>query len=95
MNANAQQKTIKRLVKVMNQALGTNLAEGELSGVRRLDELVGFDSMTLLQWVAGLEEEFQVAFPPEQLRLEFLVDLGGLAKYLTRVFTPSAAGTAP
>jgi acyl carrier protein len=81
-NSTARQATLRRLVKVMNLALGTNIDEHGFSQVRRLDELIGFDSLTLLEWVAALEEEFQVTLPPERLRLEFLVDLDGMADYL-------------
>jgi acyl carrier protein len=75
------------LVKVMNHALGTNIDEGGLARVRRLDELVGFDSLTLVEWVAALEEEFQVTLPSERLRLEFLVDLDGVVDYMINATT--------
>lgn len=78
---------------MMNLALGTNMDEGGLARVRRLDELIGFDSLTLLEWVAAVEEEFRVTIPPERLRLEFLVDLAAMVEYLTGATNP--AGSKP
>ena len=75
---------LARILKVANNALAANLTEGDLSGIKRLDELIGFDSMTLLLWVTAIEEEFQLMIPPEQLQLDFLVDLQALSDFLCR-----------
>jgi acyl carrier protein len=76
------QEVIARILQLANQALGANLVENDLSGVKKLDELIGFDSMTSLQWVTAIEQEFHIILPPEKLRLDFLVDLPALADFL-------------
>jgi len=77
-----QKEVQSRILKVANQALAANLVENDLSGIKRLDELIGFDSMALLQWIAAIEREFQVVFPPERLKLDILVDLQALTDFL-------------
>ncbi|MBM3891234.1 MAG: acyl carrier protein [Verrucomicrobia bacterium] len=84
MNDNEYQQTARRLVGLLNRTLATNIEMDDLSGVKRLDELVGFDSMTSLQWVAALEEEFQLRVPPDKLRLDFLTDLAALVDFVSQ-----------
>jgi acyl carrier protein len=77
-----KEEIMARLLKLANDTLAANLTEKDLSGIKRLDEVIGFDSMALLEWVAAIESEFQVMIPVERLKLNFLVDLQAVADFL-------------
>jgi acyl carrier protein len=47
-----------------------------------LDEVAGFDSLSVLQFLAAVEREFGLTFEKAQLRAAFLADLPGLAAYI-------------
>jgi len=82
MSSTSLQETRARLLNVMNLALGTNIDSSGVDLGTRLDELVGFDSLTLIEWTAAVEAEFRITIPPGRLRLDFLVDLDAMAEYL-------------
>lgn len=95
MNDSDYQQTISRLAGLLNRTLGANITADDLAGVKRVDELVGFDSMASLQWVAALEQEFQLRVPPDKLRLEFLADVAALAAFVSQACRPGAKGGSP
>lgn len=43
------------------------------------------DSMAVLEFLAGLEEEFSVRFPAEDLSIELFADRLRLVQYVTRI----------
>ncbi len=92
MTDNEYQQTVSRLVGLFNRTLGSNIGMDELAGVKRLDELAGFDSMAALEWVAALEREFQLRVPPEKLRLEFLTDMAALVTFVSQAGRSGAKG---
>ena len=59
--------------------LNLNLAPEEMSGLIRLDEVAGFDSITVLSFVAAVEKEFSITLTKAELKIEVLVDLPRLA----------------
>jgi acyl carrier protein len=71
-----------RIRKVLIDALSLNLEEEDLRYSKKLDELVGLDSLAVLEFVAALEKEFGITIEPEQLELEVLRDLERLAAYI-------------
>jgi len=88
MSSPTRRDLLPRLAKALNLRLGTNLQEAEILTAERLDELMGFDSMTLLEWVGAIEEEFQLTLPQQCLRAEWLVDLRQLVEFLTEHASP-------
>ena len=91
MSAPTRPDLVPRLAKALNLRLGTNLQEAEILAAGRLDELMGFDSMTLLEWVGAIEEEFQLTLPQQCLRAEWLVDLRQLVEFLSTHASPELA----
>jgi acyl carrier protein len=75
-------QTLSRVTRVIVERLGANVTEADLSGVTRLDEVVPLDSIALLEFTVGLEQEFAIRFEQDRLDRSFLVDLAGLVKYL-------------
>ncbi|MEE2778233.1 MAG: acyl carrier protein [Acidobacteriota bacterium] len=72
----------ERIRQVLKESLKLNVADDELKEVKRVDDLLGLDSIALLEFVMGLEREFGVTFDPERLDSEFVSDLDGLARYV-------------
>lgn len=71
-----------RIRKVLIDALSLNLKEEDLRYSKKLDELVGLDSLAVLEFVTALEKEFGITIEPEQLELEVLRDSERLAAYI-------------
>ncbi len=63
-------------------ALNLNLTAAELAGLTRLDEVAGFDSLAILEFVSAVEKEFGLTLGPAELRVGFLADLPALAGYI-------------
>jgi acyl carrier protein len=89
------QEITARLAGIIVRDLGANLTLEDLFGVERLDTILGFDSMVLMQWVAAIEREFRITIPPEKLRLDFLVDLPELIHFLSRTSEDEAGPSHP
>jgi acyl carrier protein len=75
-------ETMDRIRRVFLQSLHLNMNEEDLDYERRLDELAGFDSLAMLEFVTALEKEFGIMMEPELLRLDFVRDLPQLAAYI-------------
>ena len=86
--------TSDRIKRVLVKSLNLNLSEADLEYGQRLDELVGLDSLAVIEFVTALEKEFGIVMEPEMLRLELVSDLPKLAAYvedrLARVPRPTA-----
>ena len=59
--------------------------QAELQAAANLDEIVPLDSIALLEFAVGLEEEFSIRLEPEQMERAFLMDLAGLVAYFDAV----------
>lgn len=75
-------ETLRRIRFISNECLQLNAGEEVLSGMNRLSDLVGLDSMAAVLFVAAIEKEFQIVIEPEFLNLQFLDNLPGLARYV-------------
>ncbi len=73
---------LQRLRALAGSVLNLNLSAEELAALTRLDEVTGFDSLTVLEFVSAVEKEFSLTFQASELRTEFLADLPGLAKHI-------------
>lgn len=71
-----------RIRRVLIDSLSLDLRDEEVAYAERLDEVVGLDSLTVLEFVAALEKEFAIVLDPEHLELEKLKDLAALTSYI-------------
>ena len=73
---------ISRILRVFEEALSLNLGliDESVQG-SDLSLIVGLDSLAILEFVAGLEEEFNMEIEMERLNTEFLGDLEALVAY--------------
>ena len=78
----ASRDTTDRIKRVFVTSLHLNLSEEDLDYEQRLDELVGLDSLAVIEFVAALEKEFGITMEPEMLRLDLVRDLPQLAAYV-------------
>lgn len=74
--------TADRIRRIFVTSLHLNLSEADLDYEQRLDELVGLDSLAVIEFVAAIEKEFGITMEPELLRLDFVRDLPQLAAYV-------------
>ncbi len=77
-----------RIARVAAQALGANLTASDLEGVTRLDEVLAFESLTVLEFVAGLEAEFAVEIELERFWRDYIMNLPALVEYLEQQAKP-------
>lgn len=71
-----------RIRRVLIDSLSLGLRDEDVAYAERLDEVVGLDSLTVLEFVAALEKEFAIVLDPEHLDLEKLKDLAALTSYI-------------
>ena len=83
-----------RIRGVFLQSLNVNLGEQDLSYESALDELVGLDSLAVLEFITALEKEFGITFEPEVMRLDFVKDLSRLASYIENRAALTSGGPA-
>jgi acyl carrier protein len=74
---------LQRLRRLASSSLNLNLTAEELATLTRLDEVTGFDSLTVLEFVSAVEKEFGLTFQAGELRTDFLADLPRLAEYIS------------
>jgi acyl carrier protein len=91
--------TAGRIKRVFLTSLHLNLSESDLDFEQSLDEVVGLDSLAVLEFVTALEKEFGIMIEPELLRLDFVKDLPQLGAYvqdrLTRARRAASPGNKP
>jgi acyl carrier protein len=73
---------LERLRRLASSSLNLNLSAEEAAALSRLDEVTGFDSLTVLEFVSAVEKEFGLTFQASELRTDFLADLPRLAEYI-------------
>lgn len=78
----SDQQILHRLRWVACEALNLDLPPEEMAALSRLDEVVGFDSLTVLSFVGAVESEFGVTLGAGELATEVLADLPRLASRL-------------
>ncbi|MFC1850226.1 acyl carrier protein [candidate division CSSED10-310 bacterium] len=68
-----------KIKRVLITSLELNLHENEMEGLSELDELFGLDSLAILEFVLGLEQEFNFTFETQYIDLEIIRNLDRLA----------------
>jgi acyl carrier protein len=81
----------QRIKKVLIDTLELGLTADEIDGDAHLDQLFGFDSVVAIEFILGLEKEFDMKIEPEFLELETLSDLNKLSLYLSQRIARSEA----
>ena len=71
-----------RVARVVGRELRANLTEHDLGSVMRLDELIAVDSIGLVKFALGLEDEFGISLANESFDRDFLLDVARLTAYL-------------
>jgi acyl carrier protein len=74
---------LQRLRRLASSSLNLNLTAADLATLTRVDDVAGFDSLTVLQFVSAVEKEFGLTFAPSELNARFLADLPALAAYIS------------
>jgi len=74
---------LERLRRLASSSLNLNLSAEEVAALTRLDEVTGFDSLTVLEFVSAVEKEFGLTFEASELRRDFLANLPALAEYIS------------
>lgn len=77
-----ENEVFSRIRKTFAECLQLNVPEHELTGITRLSEIAGLDSMAAVTFVAAIEQEFQLVIEPQYLSLSFLDNVPRLAQYL-------------
>lgn len=86
--------TDERVLNTLNRSLRATISAQEWQQMNTLDEYIGLDSMAVMEFMAGLEQEFGIRFPAEDLTLELFNDRTRLVEYLERR-TDRAGSTSP
>ena len=73
---------LQRLRYLANSSLNLNLTAADLATLTRLDEVAGFDSLSVLGFLSAVEREFGLTLKASELRAGFLADLPALAAYI-------------
>jgi acyl carrier protein len=74
--------TMDRILRVFIDSLHLNLRMEDFRYEDKLDDIVGLDSVAVIEFVAALEKEFAITFEPEMLRLGLVRDLHALSAYI-------------
>jgi len=70
------------IARIIIRDLELNASEDELRDEGRLDELFGLDSIAIIELVVGIEKEFSIRIPPEDLCVERFESLETIAGYI-------------
>ncbi len=84
MTASKKLEIPNRIRSVFVQSLALNLNPEETCQIMDLASVAGLDSLSLLEFVAGLEKEFSCQIEPDCLNLAFLGDLEQLTEYFSK-----------
>lgn len=74
-----------RIVEVIIRDLELTVRPEEVHGTARLDDLFGMDSIAITELVIGIEKEFQIRLPAEDLSIEIFRDLESLTGYVKKL----------
>ena len=72
-----------RIREVLVASLSLDVSPVDIPIDRPIDDLIGLDSMAILEYVIALEKEFGIFLEPEALRLDLLTDIPRLSQYIT------------
>jgi acyl carrier protein len=68
----------------MIRELELTLNPDEVHGTSRLDDLFGMDSIAITELIIGIEKEFTIKIPAEDLSVEIFQDLETLTEYVKK-----------
>ncbi len=71
-----------RIIDVMLRELELNVSPDEIRQAVRLDDLFGMDSIAVTELMIGIEKEFSVRFPTEDLKADIFRNVNALAEYV-------------
>jgi acyl carrier protein len=71
-----------RIIEVMIRELELTLTPDQIRNAGRLDDLFGMDSIAITELIIGIEKEFALRIPAEDLSDRLFVNLETLAEYL-------------
>jgi acyl carrier protein len=72
----------ERVRKVLQQSLGLNATADEIAAAASVDQLLGLDSIAMLEFVMALEQEFALTFDADNLDEELFGDLERLSAHI-------------
>jgi acyl carrier protein len=72
----------RRIRRVFVRSLELNLDPDDPSFPVDLSSVAGLDSLAMIEFVAGLEEEFHFEIEPDRFNIEFLGNLQALSEYV-------------
>lgn len=81
----------QRIIDVMIRELELSLKPEEIRNVNRLDEVFGMDSIAMTELIIGIEKEFAISIPAEDLSAEIFSDLRTLTEYVQMRLLQEAA----
>ena len=77
-----KQNIKERISRVLMESLELDLTHEAFEDGAQLDELFSLDSVAAIEFIVGLEKEFQIVLDPEALDLEMLKDMDRLATHI-------------
>lgn len=72
----------ERVQRVLRQSLGLNASREEIAAASSIDQLLGLDSIAMLEFVMALEQEFGLTFDADHLDEELFGDLARLSGHI-------------
>lgn len=72
----------QRIREVLVNSLSLNIAPDDIPVDRPFGDVIGFDSMSMLEYVVALEKEFGISIDQDALSLDLLTDITLLARYI-------------
>jgi acyl carrier protein len=84
-----------RVRRVLIDSLSLNIDEDDLQYSESLDQVIGLDSLAVLEFTAALEKEFGITIEQEKLELSLLRDLPALADYIQSLSAAPPASDTP
>jgi acyl carrier protein len=79
----------RRICKALIESLSLDIEEDDLRYSENLDDVIGLDSLAVLEFVAALEKEFNVTLAEDRVDLNLLRDLPALAEYIQTLTEPT------
>jgi acyl carrier protein len=72
----------ERIKTVLIETLELNLGKNQIGDGVPLNQLFGFDSVAVIEFVLGLEKAFSIVIPPESLEFDVISDLDKLSSHI-------------
>ena len=83
----SEQRIEDRLKRLIASRLFLKLAPEAIDETKSLIDVYGVDSVSLLELVVGLEEEFGIAIPDEEFNLKHFETVAALASFVRNKLT--------